>query len=492
MKSKTYLAVDLGASSGRVMAGVYDGERVVLHEIHRFANGVKEEGGTYRWDVEALFREIKEGLRKAGREGKAITSIGVDTWGVDYALLDGEGRLVDQPFAYRDARTNGMQEETFKRMPRRDVYEVTGIQFMFFNSLFQILSEVVAGRPELDKAERLLFMPDLLNYWLSGRAVNEYSIASTSQLLDARSRGWATGMMERLGIPQKLFGEIVMPGTVLGSLREELTRELNVEPFNVVAVGAHDTASAVAAVPVTDKRPYAYLSSGTWSLMGVEVPEPVINDQTYDIPLTNEGGVCRTIRLLRNIGGLWLVQECQRHWAEEGEKISFDELVRLASEAESFIAVIDPDADEFAAPGDMPEKIRAFAARTGQRVPESKGEIIRTALESLALRYRWVLERLEQVTGKRLETLHIVGGGTQNRLLNQFAANAVNRTVKAGPVEATALGNIVVQMMAAGDLSSLEEGRALVGRSFATNTYEPEKADLWKQAYDRFLGVAST
>jgi rhamnulokinase len=491
-EQKTYLAVDLGASSGRVMAGHYDGEKLTLEEAHRFPNGPKEIDGSYRWDANELFAEVKEGLRKAGaKDGETIVSVGVDTWGVDYGLLDENDELIELPFAYRDGRTDGMEEEAARRVPRREIYEVTGIQFMFFNTLNQLLSEVVADRPELKKAKRLLFTPDLINFWLSGRAANEYTIASTSQMLDARSGTWADGLLEKLGLPRHLLGEVVQPGATLGSLRPDLAEELGVQPFDVVAVGSHDTASAVAAVPATDTKPYAYLSSGTWSLMGLESPQPIINDKSYEMPFTNEGGVCNTIRVLRNICGLWLVQECRRHWAEQGEEFSFAELQEMAEAAEPFVAVIDQDDLVFSTPGDMPQRIRTYADESGQRVPETKGEIVRCALESLALRYRWVFERLEELSGQQCEVLHLVGGGVKDTLLNQFAANALQRKVVAGPVEATATGNILVQMMASGDLADLQEGRKLVAKSFGTDTYEPADAEVWDQAYSRFLEVIS-
>lgn len=491
-ESKTYLAIDLGASSGRVIAGHFDGKRLELEEIHRFSNGPTEVNGSYRWDITTLFSEVKEGLSMAGQKfGKDIVSVGVDTWGVDYGLLDQYDRLIESPFAYRDSRTDGMQEEAFRRVPKREIYDVTGIQFMFFNTLFQLLSEVVSDRAALKKARRLLFTPDLINFWLSGRAVNEYTMASTGQLLDARSGTWADDLLAKLGLPRHLLGDMVKPGETLGPLQPELADELGIPAFDVVAVGTHDTASAIAAVPAADGKVWAYLSSGTWSLMGIETAEPVINDQSFRIPFTNEGGVCDTIRLLRNICGLWLVQECRRHWAEKGEAIDFGALQELAEAAEPFVAVIDPDDTSFEMPGDMPQRIRAYADASGQRVPESKGEILRTALESLALRYRWVLERLEELSGQSIDVLHVVGGGVQNELLNQFTANALQRPVIAGPVEATAAGNILMQMIASDELADLQAGRRLVASSFGTDTYEPCDKDAWDQAYTRFLEITS-
>ena len=483
-----HLAIDLGASSGRVIAGVHHGERLDLEELHRFPNGPVDSGDGYRWDADGLFREIRAGLAAAAaRFGDRVVSLGVDTWGVDYGLVDGAGRLVEPPFSYRDGRTEGMMEEAFRRMPRREIYERTGIQFMPFNTVFQVLSEVASRRPQLERAERLLFMPDLFNYRLCGRMANEYSIASTSQLLDARTGQWDPAILSALGLPPRLFGEIVRPGTLLGRLQPELAAESGLGPVEVIAVGSHDTASAVAAVPATPGEASAYLSSGTWSLMGVELPGPVINDLSYGVGFTNEGGVCDTIRLLKNIAGLWLVQECQRTWAENGEDIDFGTLAGMAERAEPFLACLDPDHPSFAAPGDMPGRIQAYCRDTGQAVPQTKGQIVRVVLESLAFRYRWVFDNLETLQGAPIGTLRIVGGGTRNRVLTQFAADALNRRVVAGPVEATAIGNILLQIVAGGGLASLAEARALVARSFDTEAFAPGGRDAWEPAYRTFL-----
>ncbi len=490
MNSRVYLAVDLGASSGRVMAAVYNGETLRLEEVHRFPNGVTDTSDGLRWDIDGLFSEIKTGIRKAGETyGDAIVSLGVDTWGVDYGLLDADGTLIEPPFAYRDSRTDGMMEAAYARMPQDEIYRHTGIQFMFFNTVFQILSEVIADRPALQKAQRLLFTPDLINYWLTGRAVNEYSIASTGQLLDARTGEWSNAVIEKLELPRRLFGDLVKPGTPLGELKDELVGELGVSSFNVVAVGGHDTASAVAAVPAEEGEQYAYISSGTWSLMGIESKEPIVNDASYAHAFTNEGGVCDTIRVLKNIGGLWLVQECRRVWAEAGDEFSFAELADQAAEAPPFLAIVDPDDPGFATPGDMPERIREWCRASKQPVPETRGELIRVILESLALRYRSVLDALEELAGRRLDRLRLVGGGIQNRLLNQFAANAVQRPVIAGPVEATAIGNVLMQLLADGAIASLSEGRALVAKSFPTETFEPQDSAEWESAYQTFKEI---
>ncbi len=485
--TEVFLAVDIGASSGRVMAALFDGATVKLEEVHRFTNGAEEIDGTYRWDIHARFDAIKEGLTKAAAQyGDAIVSIGVDTWGVDYGLLDADGNLLGLPFAYRDPRTNGMEEEAFKRVPRETIYDTTGIQFMFFNTLNQLMSEVVTDRAELKQADKLLFTPDLINYWLCGVATNEYTIASTSQLLDVRSRGWATEMLDGLGIPTAPLCDITQPGTVLGAILPAIAEETGLSTdVTVVAVGSHDTASAIAAVPAEGKS-HAYLSSGTWSLMGVESDEPVVSEQSYEYGFTNEGGLENTIRLLKNITGLWLVQECRRKWNEGGEELSFSELEKEADASTPFQSFINPDDACFAEPCDMPNVIRTYCENTGQPVPQTKGAIIRTAVESLAFRYKTVFSMLEDLTGGRLDVLHIVGGGTQDRMLNQLAANALGRTVIAGPVEATATGNVVAQLMADSRICSLEEGRSIVRASFETDVYEPVDAEAFAEAYTRF------
>ncbi len=490
MSSKrVYLALDLGAESGRVVAGAFDGGKLLLDEIHRFPNAPVRIQGTLYWDVLSLFAEIKRGLSIAvKKEGSSLASLGVDTWGVDYGLLDAQGRLLGNPCHYRDARTDGMMEEAFKRAPKKEIYSRTGIQFMFFNTLYQVLSEVVHQTPALAASQGLLFMPDLINYWLTGRKVNERTIASTSQMYDPNTRAWSVPMLEKMGIPTRILGEIAPPGTVLGPLLAEVAEETGAGALRVVAPGCHDTASAVAAVPAEGGNS-AYLSSGTWSLMGVESPKPIITDRSFEYGFTNEIGVCDTVRVLKNISGLWLVQECKRSWAARGEDLGYDELTRLAGEAPGFSVVIDPDYPPFARTGDMPARIAEFCGRTGQKPPADKGSTIRAALESLAFRYRSVFTRLEELVGGRLEPLHIVGGGSKNRLLNQFAANALNRPVIAGPVEATSVGNILMQMIGTGDLASLGEGRELIRRSFETERYVPIDPKVWDQAYQRFLAI---
>jgi len=483
------LAFDLGAESGRAMLGRFDGERLRLSEVHRFPNHPVRLPDGLHWDVLHLWAEIKYSLAQAARDhGADLSGVGLDTWGVDFGLLDRDGALLANPYHYRDSRTDDMPEEAFRRVPRAEIFERTGIQFMQLNSLYQLLAMVVHRSPVLEVAETFLTMPDLFNYWLTGRKVCEFSIATTTQCYDPRQGDWARLLLERLDIPTHIFPEVVPSGTVLGQLLPAVASEVGVDNLPAIAPACHDTGSAVAAVPA-EGSDFVYLSSGTWSLMGAELSEPVIDERSLGFNFTNEGGVCGTFRFLKNITGLWLVQECRRAWAREGEELSYDELTHMAAHAASLRSLVDPDCGEFLKPGDMPARIRAFCRKTGQPVPQSKGEIVRCALDSLALKYRWVLERLEEVLGRRLEPVHIVGGGTRNRLLNQFAADATGRRVVTGPIEATAMGNVIVQLMALGHIASVEEGRQVVRNSFDIGTYEPLDGDMWDEAYDRFLDL---
>jgi rhamnulokinase len=414
-------------------------------------------------------------------------------------LLAADNTLLGNPYHYRDSRTDGILEEAFKIVPRAEIYETTGIQFMQINSLFQLLAMAKADAPVLDAARTFLNMPDLFNFWLSGRKASEFTIATTSQCYNPRAGDWAYGLLERLGIPGGIFPEIVPPGTVLGMLRASVAEETGSPDIPVVAVAGHDTGSAVAAVPVLGGSArltvdsaggdYIYLSSGTWSLMGVEVQEPIITEQSLAYDITNEGGVENTFRFLKNIMGLWLVQECRREWARLGETYPYDELTRMAAEAPAFGPVVPLKGNRFLSPGDMPARIQACCQETGQPVPETKGQIVRCALESLALEYRWLAERLDEIVGRHLPTLHIFGGGSQNRLLNQVAADATDRTVVAGPVEATAIGNILVQAVALGELADIAEARALVRRSFPVEAYDPRGAAAWDAAYERYINL---
>jgi len=473
-----HLALDLGAESGRAIIGTLNGEHLSLAETRRFANRPLNLSTGLHWDVNRLWNEIKAGMRVSAGQF-ALESLGVDAWGVDFALLDKNGTLLGIPHQYRDARTDGMLGEALRRIPREQIFAQTGIQFMQINTLYQLLSMSIANDPLLEAARTFLTIPDLFNYWLSGKACCEFTNATTTQCFDPLNHTWAVSMLESLGIPTQIFPSICEPGTRLGGLLPAIANETGAGPIPVIAPACHDTGSAVAAVPAENEN-FAWISSGTWSILGAEVRQPVLNGKALAYNFTNEGGVSGTWLLSKNITGLWLVQECKRKW-----DLSYDELTRFATSAKPFLAVIDPDNDLFLHPGDMPEKIRKFCANTSQPVPQTQGAIIRVALESLALKYRLVLERLEELVGKRLAPLHIIGGGTKNRLLNQFAADATGRTVITGPVEATATGNIVMQAIALGRLGSLRDARALVRRSFRIEQYNPENQDGWEKASER-------
>jgi rhamnulokinase len=483
-RALSFLAADLGAESGRVMAGRFDGGRLSLSEVHRFDSRPVPLPDGLHTDVLRIFTEIRTGLAAAGRSGDELGGMGVDTWGVDFALLDGGGRLLGNPYHYRDCLGSGILERTLARVPRAEIFDATGVQLLELNTLFQLALLQERGAAELAAAGRLLMMPDLFSCWLGGRAVNEYTIATTSQCFDTRRGDWARGLLERLSLPTAIFGEVVRPGTVLGELRPALAEEAGVPRLPVIAVGGHDTALAVAAVPARG-RDFAYVSSGTWSLLGAEIDAPCIDGASLAANFTNEGGVCGTIRFLKNLCGLWLVQECRRAWAKGGKADSYDDLAATAAAAPPFRSVVDVDDPAFAPPGDMPSRLQAFCRRTGQPVPETKGEIVRCALDSLALKYRHVLATLEGILRGRLDPLHVVGGGARNRLLCQLAADATGRTVVAGPAEATAAGNVAMQAMALGHLGSLAEARDLVRRSFEIVAYDPRPGAAVDDAYAR-------
>jgi len=441
------------------------------------------------WDILRLYGEIKTGLARYHQEyGSDLKGIGLDTWGVDFGLLDAQGELLSNPRHYRDPRTNEMIDAACEIMPREEIFAETGIQFMQLNSLFQLLAMRVQGDPKLDQARTLLMIPDLLNYWLTGVKANEFSAATTTQCYNPRTRSWSQAVLERLDIPTRIFGEIVPTGTTLGPLYPAVAEETGVKGVSVIAPACHDTGSAVVAVPAQNED-FCYISSGTWSLMGIESPEPIINADSLAFNFTNEGGVNGTIRFLKNIMGLWLVQESRRTWQRQGENLSYDQITRMAAEARPFGPLVEPDSHAFLAPGDMVTRIRKECQRLGQQPPETRGEIIRCALESLALKYRWALEKIEIVRGRPLKTIHVVGGGCQNALLCQLTADATGRTVVAGPIEATATGNILMQAVARGQLASVEEARQVVRNSFKLVTYEPKPSSDWDKAYARFLRI---
>jgi rhamnulokinase len=468
------LAIDIGATSGRVMLAELERGELALEELHRFSNTPVQLPGGFYWDTLRLFHEIRRGLAIAGRERKLqVDAIGVDTWGVDFALLGEDGALVDNPRHYRDARTSGMPEKAFRVVPKEQIFEATGIQFMQINSLYQWYAMKLADTPALRVARRLLFMPDLFNYWLTGVARAERTIASTSQFYDSRTRAFSTEMLARLGLDAAILGELVDPGTKLGPLLPELAEFSGLGAVPVYASGGHDTADAVVAVPA-EGRDWCYISSGTWSLMGVELDAPVINAATLAENFTNEAGAGGKIRFLRNIAGMWLLEECRAAWALEGHNFTYEELLESAAAAKPRTAVIDPDA--FLEPGHMPARIAEFCRASGQRVPLDPGEMTRVILESLAARYKQVLASIEKLTGRRIRVIHIVGGGSQNRLMNQLAADITGRVVIAGPVEATAIGNVLIQAMGAGVVRDLKEAREIVGRSFPVERYEGEVA----------------
>jgi rhamnulokinase len=491
--STDYLALDLGAESGRGLLGQFNGELLKLEEVHRFPNGPVRLLDTLHWDVLRLFEEMKVAIGKAAAEWPGLEGVAVDTWGVDFGLVGKGDVLLGNPVHYRDARTEGMMEQAFKLIPKERIYEITGLQFLPFNTAYQLLAMAKAGSPILDAAETMLMMPDLFGWLLTGRRAAERTDTTTSQLFDPRKGGWSHEICNGLGLPTKILAEIIEPGTILGPLRQSIVDEMKIgRQLTVIAPATHDTASAVAAVPVIgsksapEKPDWCYLSSGTWSLLGVEVPHPVINAETLKYNFTNEGGVAGTTRLLKNIMGLWLVQECRRHWARGGKEYSYDELIGWSAAALPFSSLINPDDPSFFAPGDMPGRIAAYCVKTGQRVPTDEGSFVRCAMESLALKYRWTIEKLESILDTKIKTIHIVGGGTRNALLCQFTADATGRVVHAGPIEATAAGNVLMQAMARGRISSLADARAIVAKSFPVTVHEPRHPEEWNEAYGRF------
>jgi rhamnulokinase len=481
-----YIAVDLGAESGRVMLGLVSADKLVLEEIHRFGNGPIEEGGALRWDFHRLLSEIKTGIGKAVKAaGGRVWGVGVDSWGVDFGLLDADGKLIENPYHYRDSQTEGMREKAFEMMGKRAIYDNTGIQFMVLNSVYQLLAMRLNNSTALAKAAKLVFVGDLFTYFLCGEVFAEYSLASTSQFMDMRTGQWSKAVLEGLSLPADIMPKIVDPGTVVGCLSDEIQGELGCGAIPVIAVGSHDTASAVAAVPATGDANWAYLSSGTWSLMGIEIPHAIVNDKTFQYEFTNEGGVEKTIRLLKNIMGLWPVQECRRQWQSEGADLSYAEMAALAQEAEPFARRIDVDDGSFLAPGDMPRRINDYLVRTGQEPIDDKGQMVRSILENLALKYRSRMEAIEDVAKSEIDVMHIVGGGIQNELLCEFTANALGKKVVAGPIEATAIGNILMQAIATGQIKSLAEARKIVRNSFELKEYEPQETSRWREQYEQ-------
>ncbi|MFN4294924.1 MAG: rhamnulokinase [Thermoflexales bacterium] len=489
MASCSFLAFDIGAESGRAIVGAFDGERLRLTEAHRFPNRPVRVSAHLYWNALALWDEVQAGLRKAAAQCGPLDSVGVDTWGVDFALLDAHDELIGNPRHYRDARTDGMVEEACARVDRRRIFESTGIQFMQINTLYQLLAMARAGAPALEFARTFLMMPDLLHFWLSGYKACEFSNATTTQCYDPRAGDWARDLLAELGIPTHFLPAVIQPGADLGALSPSLVRALDADGLQgtrVVAPATHDTGSAVAAVPASVER-YAYISSGTWSLLGAVVRQPVITPQALAFNFTNEGGVGGAFRLLKNIMGMWLAQECRRKWASPtGDLIPYGELFAMAEQAPALGALVDPDDATFLHPDDMPAAIAEYCRRTGQPVPDGRGAMVRCILESLALKYRYTLNQLQTLLGYSVEVIHVVGGGAQNALLCQFTADACGAPVVAGPVEATAIGNLLVQMAARGELASMEDARQVIRRSFPLVTYLPQEAARWDDAYARF------
>ena len=483
--TRNYLAVDLGAESGRTILGSLDGAHLTLTETHRFANGPVRLNDGLHWDVLRLWADIKEGISKSSSQlGSPLESIGLDTWGVDFALLDGHGDLLSNPFHHRDERTDGMLDEAFKLMSRVEIFNNTGIQFMQINTLYQLLAMALQKSPLFDVAKNFVTIPDLFNYWLSGEITNEFTNATTTQCFDPRKRRWSTTVLDAFKIPSHLFRPVTDPGTQIGTLLPSLAEETGAGAVSVLLPACHDTGSAVVAVPAAaGNQDFVWISSGTWSIMGVETYQPVVNDKALEYNFTNEGGVFGTWRFSKNVMGLWLVQECRREWIRRGEELSFEALIQLAAESQAFLSIIDPDYPGFLHPGEMPSRIQKYCADTNQRVPQTKGEIVRVALEGVALKYRWVLERLEDLTSKRLVQIHIIGGGTKNRLLNQFTADSTGCTVITGPVEATAIGSILMQAIGLKHISSLEDAREVVRASFESEVYEPNRTADWDEAF---------
>ena len=485
MKQKRLLAFDLGASNGRAVLGAFDGKRIVLTEVHRFDNPMVEQNGVYYWDALGLYRQLKESFLKLKHEGTEADCFGIDTWGVDFGLLDHNGALLGNPRCYRNGTEEGMSA-VHAIVPQRELFSRTGIAAMPFNTVYQLYARVREGDPALNSAETLLFSPDLFGYFLTGEKRTEYTIATTSMLYDGRNRRWDESTMRALGIPASVFTEVDFAGSLRGSIRGAVAEELGINRAAFAAVGSHDTASAVAAIP--GEGNFAFCSSGTWSLFGVEAEQPVLSDAVFSANFSNEGTVQGAFGLLKNIMGLWLVQECRRDWQKQGNFLSYDEIDEQASQSEGLRSIIDTDDLSFYAAGNMQKKIQDFCSNTGQPAPETVGEVARCIYDSLALKYRFALETLEGYRGGRIDQLNIVGGGTKNKLMNQLAADATGRTVVAGPVESACVGNLLMQAVALGELSGVEDARAVVRASFATQTYESRRTQQWEDAYAQLIG----
>ncbi|WP_437186679.1 rhamnulokinase [Planctomicrobium sp. SH668] len=494
MIDRVYLAVDLGAESGRVIAGLLGGGEIRLHELHRFSNGPISVAGTRRWDLIGLWKEIQVGLHQAAlKYGKKIVSVGVDTWGVDYVLLSAKSEMLGQPYNYRDSRTDGVLESACSRVSRKEIFASTGLQFMPINTLYQVIAMQLQDPEMLAMADRFLMVPDFFHWLLCGSTVVEFTNATTTQFFDPRKRDWATELLRKFDVPTSMLPTVVTPGTKLGQLRADIAQSTGLQRIDVIAPPTHDTAAAVAAVPTdrTGTASWAYISSGTWSLIGVEVQQAILSDEALSQNVTNEGGVDGTYRLLKNVMGLWLVQQCRRSFERQGNDFDYTQLTHLATQADPFLSLVHPNDPAFLNPDDMAVAIQDWCRKHHEPVPQTEGEIVRCALESLAFKYRDVLSGIEQLTGETVEEIHIVGGGCKNTLLNQFTANACGKRVIAGPVEATALGNVLTQARAAGEIGSLQEIRSLVKASSELEVFEPQDKELWEEAYQRYRKLVS-
>lgn len=488
MNKSHFFAVDLGATSGRTILGTIQSGSIELREINRFPNKIIEADGHFYWDSQALYHSILEGLKKIADEKIVISSIGIDTWGVDFVCFDSKGKMLANPFCYRDPHTEGAQEAFFTQISRDRVYQKTGIQFMNFNSLFQLAAMKAHKSETLAQADKILFMPDALSYMLTGKMVTEYTIASTSQMLDAAKQGFDAELLDAVGLGENNFGRFVFPGEVVGTLSEDVQKQTGLGAVPVIAVAGHDTGSAVAAVPASETN-FAYLSSGTWSLMGIETNAPVINDESFALNFTNEGGVEGTIRFLKNICGMWLLERCRAEWGTEATENAYPKLIADAMAADAFVSFINPDAPDFANPASMVKAIQEYCRCTSQPVPETKAAITRCIFESLALRYRQVLDSLNKFAPAPISILHVIGGGSKNAMLNQFTSNALGIPVAAGPMEATAIGNIMMQAKAAGLYKGISDMRQSIQQSVELNWFEPQNSAGWLMQYERFEQV---
>ena len=495
-QKKYFFAVDLGATSGRTIIGSLSDGKFDLEELTRFDNNLIETGGHFYWDIYALYYEIIKGLKLVAQRNIPIQSIGIDTWGCDFVYVGKDGAILRNPMAYRDPHTFGMMEKYFdEKVSKEKVYEKTGIQFMNFNSLFQIYAMRKAGNVALENADKVLFIPDALSYMLTGKAICEYTVASTSQILNPMTKDLDEGLVESLGLKRSQFGEMTSPATIIGTLTKEVQKMTGLTAIPVIAVAGHDTASAVAAVPAKNEE-FAYLSSGTWSLMGIETKEAIINDRSFDLNFTNEGGIDGTTRFLKNICGMWIYERCRKEWKDAAaannsdlEALSHSALIAEAMKQPAFQSIINPDDAVFAIPCSMVDAIQGYCEKTGQYVPKTYGEICRCIFESLALRYRQIFTWLKEFANFDIHVLHIIGGGSLNAYLNQFTANSCGVTVLAGPQEGTAIGNIMLQAKASGTVKDIWEMRQIIANSLELKRFEPQDKEAWDKAYEHFLEI---